>query len=157
MQQFIEAAAKSVSCDESFIALPALASCAAAIGNAVRFGVKADWQEPSLLWTGIVGVPGDRKTPAIAAATAPLLEIQDELRKQYLRDMIEHDKQEHLYKAELTKWKKNPQGVPPLQVEALAEPRTWCDDATVEALAALLSDNPRGVLLRKDELTPRNP
>ena len=158
LQSFTRAAAKSVSCDESFIALPVLGTCAAAIGNSVRLGVKPDWEEPALLWTGIVGPPGDRKTPAIAAATEPLMAIQQELQEVYKTQRQQHDNEKLLFEVELKTWKTraakttNPEP-PPLMVEAPNEPRLWADDATIEALGALLEANPRGLLLRKDELT----
>lgn len=155
---FIRSAAASVSCDIAFIALPVLGTVAAAIGNSVRFRIKADWTEPSLLWTGIVGQPGDRKTPAIACATEPLLEMQRQLQVVYEAGQYERDKQRLLHEVQLKSWKARavkdatPEP-PPLLVETESEPRLWCDDTTTEALGVLLAHNPRGLLLKKDELT----
>lgn len=158
LADFVRLSSKAISCDESYIALPMLSTIAASIGNSVRFQVRPDWEEPAIVWTGIVGPPGDRKTPAIAVATEPLLQIENQLLAAYDSGQAERDRQQLTYEADLKAWKQQAakgkvNGPPPLQVEAAAEPRLWADDTTIEGLAMLLHGNPRGLLLRKDELT----
>ena len=65
---FVGQTARSLGCDASFVALPALTLLAAAIGNSCRLRVKADFEEPAILWTGIIGEPGTMKSPALHAA-----------------------------------------------------------------------------------------
>lgn len=141
-QRYTVDEATSVGCDPSFIALPLLASAAAAIGATAQLQVKPGWNESAILWTAIVGDSGSSKTPALSKATAWTQRHEAASRS-------EHDRLIKDYTAQL-KAKDGQDDTDELKRPTLR--RYICADITVEALASLLKSNPRGILVRRDEL-----
>ena len=132
---FVDETACAIGCDQAFVALPVLAVVAAAIGATRQIHVKDDWYEPCIFWTAVVAPTGTHKTPAYLAAIAPLVKIQKEHVSEFGRDF-----------ADWNASKKEDKTSPPLRKQILV------DDTTIEGLKAVLADNPRGVLLAKEEL-----
>lgn len=130
------AQAAAIGCDPSFIALPALAVAASAIGNTRIIRLKRGWEEPSVLWSVPVGDSGTLKSPGYRVAVAPLFTEQG-------RRMERHLRQQREYKAA----KEGGDAGDPPTLE-----RVICSDTTIEKLADLLHDNERGLLLARDEL-----
>ena len=76
VRSYVAEGAEAIGCDPSYVALPLLSALAAAIGNTRCVQLKADWTEPSVLWTAIVGPSGTQKSPAIDLALKPIREFQ---------------------------------------------------------------------------------
>jgi hypothetical protein len=73
--------------------------------------------------------------------------------KQFTEAMEVYKVQLMEYEKQLTAWKRSSEGgEPPVKPEEPRADRCWCDDSTIEALAVLLQQNPRGLLLVRDEL-----
>ncbi|QDV75700.1 YfjI family protein [Botrimarina mediterranea] len=153
LAEFTRTAARSIGCDESFIALPVLAVCGAAIGTTRRVLLKPGWAEPLCIWAAIVGESGSQKTPAFSAAIRPLKRRQAELMKAAaaVREAFDADVAE--YEKALAVWKRE-RGDSPAPSKPVPFPigRVLVGDATVESLGPILNQNPRGVLLARDEL-----
>lgn len=154
LAEFVQSAARSIGCDESFVALPALAVCAAAVGATRRVLLKQGWSEPLCIWAAIVGESGSQKTPAFAAAIGPLKLWQADLmlsvqaaRNAFDADLAEYEKALAVWKQKRDDSPAPQKPVPPPIVRVLV------GDATVESLGPILQQNPRGVLLARDELT----
>lgn len=151
--RFISQVSEAVGCDPSFVALPLLAGFATAIGNARKIRIKSSWTEPPILWASIVGESGTAKSPPIELALAPLRDRQNIAMKVYREQHRQYLVDVEQYRRALDQWKKrNIGGDPP---EPPAEPiaeRYTTTDATIEALAAILAHNPRGLLSVRDEL-----
>lgn len=150
---FVEQTSEAIGCDASYVALPLLAGAASAIGNSRRIQLKAGWDEPAILWTAIVGDSGTMKSPALEAALKPIKNRQQEAWKGHEFVLAEYDGAKAIHERDLTQWKKGKSASPP--PEPPPEPivqRTWADDLTVEALAVLLLQQPRGLLVTCDEL-----
>ena len=62
----VEASAKAMGCEPSFVALPLLTACGAAVGLTRRLKAKAQWVVPPILWSMIIGESGFLKTPALS-------------------------------------------------------------------------------------------
>ena len=58
---FIHQGAAALGCDESYIALPLLATLASAVGNSRRICLKRTWREPAMVWALIVGESGTHR------------------------------------------------------------------------------------------------
>lgn len=144
---------KSIGCDPGYTALPILAVAAAAIGNTTRIELKRGWTEPSVLWAVLVGRSGQMKSPALEFALKPAQKFQTAALKQFETTKRKHEGDVARYELEVKAWRKQRcLGDPP---EAPKEPvaiRFLCSDATVEAVAMLLRDQPRGMLLERDEV-----
>src|SRR5439155_19853794 len=82
LQDYICAAAESINVDVAFIMLPKLSSLATAIGNSRSILLKAGYVQPPVIWTGIIGKSGCRKSPSIELGCSPVMEQERELMRQ---------------------------------------------------------------------------
>jgi 5S rRNA maturation endonuclease (ribonuclease M5) len=151
---FIVECAAAMCCDPAFIALPLLVVMASAIGNTRRLRLKDTWFEIYILWGAIVGYSGTMKSPAMDKALDFMNEYQKVAFKQYELAMKTYRDELLQFEAALTAWKRRGgKGFPPAEPEKPKAERYFCSDITLEALAVLLRDNLRGVLLHRDELS----
>ncbi len=153
---FIHQGARALGCDKSYIALPLLTMLAAAVGNSRRIRLKRTWCEPAMIWAVVVGESGTLKSPAHDLATKPIYQVQNGALKEYRDQMVDYDRDKAHHDAELAEWKKSGKKKGEPQPEAPAEPvavRHLVSDCTVEALAVLLEQQPRGLLVARDELS----
>ena len=147
----IEEATAALGCAPELVALPMLAALSSAIGTTRIIEVKGGWREWASLFVAAVASPGAMKTPAAKVAKKPAFERQRELGKNYADEKEE-------WKREVREWeveKRDAQkaGEPaPEQPDAPAMDRCVASDTTVEALVSILEDNPRGLLVHRDEL-----
>ena len=150
----VASGALAIGCDPSFIALPQLVALASAIGNTRRLELKRGWSVPPILWGAIVGESGTAKTPAFKLVMKPIEERQQRAFKRHAEAMTHHEAELTRWEKELATWKrdKHATGEPPAKPEPPPAERFSVADTTVEALAPILSANPRGVLLSRDEL-----
>jgi hypothetical protein len=158
VRSFVIEGAKAIGCDTSYVALPLIPAIAAAIGNTFRIRLKLGWEEPPIVWTGIVGESGTMKSPAFKLAMKATRAAQKEAFKAYKLDMEMWATNSLQYEVELAAWKqKAKQGKasedPPKKPEVPVAVRYVVSDTTIEALAPILLNNPRGVLLNRDEMT----
>lgn len=148
------------------IAMTCLAAASAAIHDGFRIIPKPDepsWQERACLWTMIVADPGSKKTPAMKAALGVLSGIDNDMNRRYagsLRQYLDEDRVYRLASREADRRKaKGAMGETVGMDEDLAAPekprqeRIFVGDATIEKVAELCGDNPRGLCLFRDELS----
>jgi hypothetical protein len=153
-----------------FAAVAAMCGIAAVVGNRIRIRPKRndDWGVVPNLWGAIIGRPSAMKSPAMQAALAPLYAIQDDLRERWeeetkraeIDDALSGlDAKDAKKKAEKALKDGDRDGARGFLAELIDGsdgdppcPRIIINDATVEKLGELLNENPRGVLLIRDEL-----
>ena len=153
VRSFVRASAAAMLCDPAYVALPILSACSVAIGNTHRLSIKRTWTEPAILWSAIIGESGTAKSPAIEAALAEVRRRQREALKRYAEESKEHTEALAIHARDMARWNKgDSDDAPPERPEAPTAERCWTDDATTEALVALLQQNPRGLLMVRDEL-----
>ncbi len=156
-RRYVIEAARAIGCDESYIALPLLSSLAGAIGNTCRVKIRRIWSEPAIVWTAIVGESGTMKSPALELAMRFVRKRQHHTMKEHKRAIQEWESDHARYEVELATWKQGTRkgGIsdPPTAPERPVCPRTWTDDATTEAIVVRLRENPRGLLVARDELS----
>ena len=102
LADYVAKSAEAIGCDPCLVAMPALAACAAAIGDARAVQVKIGWIEFPILWTLAIAPSGALKTPAMKAAMHGLEEAQRKAFEQYrlaeaqhkaaVGDWIKHDR-----------------------------------------------------------------
>ena len=132
MADFVIETADCLTCPADYVGVACLVVASGAIGRSVSIKLKDGWIESAALYAAVVGDAGMTKSPSIGCASRPLWKITDEL----IRD--------HKVVAERARQDKED---PPSLT------RIAIDDATVEALATTLADNPRGLVMVRDELT----
>jgi hypothetical protein len=124
LQAYAEEAARVIGCPLDYVGGSILAVAGAALGTARRLAVKGEgYKELANLWVCLVGPPGSSKTPAMNEVVGPLKAIAHE---------------------EFEAWESAGGAVLRLP---------WVSDVTTEAMGRVLKDNPKGVLLHRDELT----
>ncbi len=154
-----------------FAAVAALCGLSTLIGNRARIQPKQfdDWQIVPNLWGAMVGAPSAMKSPALKAALPPIYALQDAMRKQWEAAQREAKADGAMEKLDARVKRKRAekafqQGGSDEARRLLAEtagddqdpppcPRVTINDATVEKLGELLNENPRGLLLIRDELS----
>lgn len=148
------------------LAVPALVGLSGLIGRSVAIRPReySDWTVIPNLWGAIVAPPGAKKSDALAEALRPLHSLENRARKAHQRAELEARAEQALLKAQLQgttqKAKKGEAGKGDIAallgrleaLERLPEKRYTTQDATVEKLGELLRDNPRGLVLVRDEL-----
>src|SRR5262249_48006894 len=134
------------------LALPALAAVASAIGNTRTIGLKRGWHEPSVVWSAIVGDSGTLKSPAYLAAGGPLFRPQKRLVQEVKQEQKADRQGLRRDKGDRRRAEEDDGPDPGDAPDEPALRRVVCSDTTIEKLAEVLEDNPRGVLLARDEL-----
>ena len=156
IQTWTKRAAAAIGVDPSYPATALLAVLAAAIGTSRVIRLKRGWIEPSVLWCALVGYSGELKSPVLDAALRYVRRKQSQAVAEY-RDLTdEFTRDLAQFKINLDDWKKRGKSKGEPQPEEPIKPvcrRYCCSDVTVEGLACLLSDTPRGLLLDREELS----
>lgn len=139
--EFAEIQGDLMGADPAGLAMAALATCAAAIPDAIEIRPKEhdpSWTEAARLWVALVGLPSTMKSPVIAAATRPLKALDANLYREFAEAKATYD--------ELPKDERK-------DVSAPRHTRLRLEDTTIEAAQEVLRDSPDGVLLIQDELS----
>ena len=129
--QLVVQIAKALPCPPDFIAVPMLAVAGSFVGAERPLQIKAGWVEPACLYTVTIADTGSKKSPAMGLALSPAHKRDEQLRAQF----------------ESKKRKNKLELVPPVCKQHVIS------NTTVEAMARVLADNRRGLLMHRDELT----
>jgi hypothetical protein len=156
LRRYVAATATAIGCDPSFVALPLLCCLATAIGNKRVIRLKRSWSEPAIIWAAIVGKSGTHKTPAIQAAMQFLHYYQNRAIEQHAKEVRKYEDELAVYERDNAAWKtsrkKGPAEPPPRPPQEPVCQRYVTTDVTIEALAVMLSVQPDGLLVVRDEL-----
>lgn len=154
MRSLVEEGARAINCPVDFLGVPLLAMAGAAIGNSRAIRIKNGWVEGSRIYAAIVADPGSKKSPALNLVSTPLNKRQYYLQTEYEDAMKEYNQKLAIYEAELSEWKnKKGRGVKPEKPKEPVMGQVMTTDSTLEALSEILEENPRGIVLHRDELT----
>ena len=121
------------------------------------------WKVVPNLWGGIVASPGMLKSPVISNITQPAREIESEWRRTYNAAFQIYLAAQEIDAEEVKAWKAQFQSAAKKKTERPSKPSTnllepslrrlITSDATFEMLQKLLSENPAGLFVVRDELT----
>ncbi len=144
----------AIGCDAAFVVMPMLPMLASCIGNARRLQLKNRWSEPSIIWALTIASSGTGKTPAFDAVMRPISKRHRRSIAEYQTAWAKYEEDLERYQSERTKHRR-PKGdaEPPSRPTEPKANRLTCSDTTVEAVALLLQDQPRGLLLSRDEIS----
>ena len=151
---FCREVSASVGCDASFPALTVLAVCASAIGTTRQVCLKRNWFAPCVLWTVLIGESGTQKSPPFRMAMKTMNARQADDILGFNKEMAAYNAESQNYTRE-AKLFKNAGGDGKLPQAPAKPTRRRCvmSDSTIEALAPILRENSRGVLMGRDELS----
>jgi DNA polymerase I-like protein with 3'-5' exonuclease and polymerase domains len=148
---YVTQGAAALGCDPAFLALPVLTAIASVIGNTRRISLKRGWSEPLVIWAAVVADSGTLKTPAWKKAFDYLFRMQKHLRDEHKKAIIQYQQELEEYK-DAKKKARSEGGDPGLPPEMPVLRRVIVNDTTIERLAQILEENPRGALVARDEL-----
>lgn len=146
IRDIIEALEEYENYDVDFTAASFLTVFAAAMGNTWSVRFMTGWISRPIIYMVLVGSPSCGKTPPLQQAVAPLLKLDGEYDMIYCKEMETYRRWERMSAKQREK-----HSLP----EEMKMPQRKCHvvvDSTVEALIGALRDNPRGVLIYKDEI-----
>jgi hypothetical protein len=146
LQDYVPAAAESLNVDVAYVFLPLLSALGAAIGNARSIQLKRGFVQPPVIWSGIIGRSGSRKSPAIETACFAVMQHERQLMWQNKQAKEQHENDV----AEWNSKKPKERGVKPDKPALLT---CVLDDLTIEVLGDTLMANPRGIIVCKDEIS----
>jgi hypothetical protein len=156
--------ADRMQCPIDFPAVASIVAVGSVIGTRCTIIPKrldSSWMVVPNLYGGIVGDPSMMKTPSMAEAMKPLDRLEAEARQGNQQAVKEYEANKAEYeaiKANLKKQMHKPGNGAKEQFATLDPPeppteiRYKTNDATIEKLAELLQQNPRGMLIFRDEL-----
>lgn len=151
---FVAEAAEAIGCDPSSVALPLLSALASAIGTTRSIQLKRGWAEPPIIWTAIVAESGAKKSPPLARALQPIRRRQRRAMKDHAAAMEDYETATAIHERDTAEWKRSASSLPPpVKPQRPVPTRYVVDDVTTEAIAVLLQENPRGLLMTRDELS----
>ena len=160
--------AERMQCPIDYPAVAAMVAQAAVVGRQVGIRPREhdDWLVVPNLWGGVIGRPGLMKTPAIAEPLQQLQRLEARALQRWDGEVVDHEarmliaeEKKKLYQREIKdalKANGDPLSIARAAVEAIDPParqRYIVNDTTVEKLGEILNENPRGILLFRDELT----
>lgn len=158
LRRFVEEGARAMPCPPDFLGLPLLVALGTAIGMTRVLQLKPNWTERPCIFGAVVGDPGSKKSPALSLVATFIWKRQEFLQKEYLKKKREYEAELKEYEHELNQYKQNlragkasPQDCPEKPPEPVLK-QVVVSDTTIEALAEVLKNNPRGVVCINDEL-----
>jgi len=151
-RRLIEEAAAAIGCPPDFVGVPMLVVLASAIGNSRVLRLKRGWEEGAAIYGAVVADAGEKKTPALKVALEPARKAQAALKEEYHRAEDEHKREQREYEVDKKDAARAGEPAPPPPQPPTME-RTLVEDTTVERLAGIQAENPRGVVVIRDELS----
>ena len=162
---WIRVQAEAKSCAPDYVAGGLLGGAGVLIGNA-RWGAPwAGWEEPPVVWVCTVGLPSSGKSPGLDAIRDLIGSIEADSNTNHKDNLAAWDTQKREAKIRLDVWEsacktalKDKIGAMPPKPENTEEPprptrkRIITNDPTVEKVARLALENPKGMMLFRDEL-----
>ncbi|ANU62470.1 DUF3987 domain-containing protein [Muribaculum intestinale] len=146
IRDIIEALEEYENYNVDFTSASFLTVFAAAMGNTWSVRFMTGWVSRPIIYMVLVGSPSCGKTPPLQQAVAPLLKLDGEYDMIYCKEMETYRRWERMSAKQRER-----HSLP----EEMEMPQRKCHvvvDSTVEALIGTLRDNPRGVLIYKDEI-----
>ncbi len=175
LHDFVEDVAGRMSCPPDFVAAAIIVSLGSVIGAGCAIKPKKNdsWTVAPNLWGMIASPPSSKKSPAISEALKPLDRLIKAAGKEYAENQSSFEVEKMVNDAEIKNLKKKLEKAVKeddclekqdrienikKQISALKEKGTTTrrryrsNDTTVEKLGELLSENPKGLLVLRDEL-----
>lgn len=147
LAQAMHQTAEAMPTSPSFLLTTLIPVGASQIGTSSRVIIKASakYKQPCIFWSGIVAKTGGLKSPSQNPILDPLVRLEIESKEQYESDLEN-------YQIDHARWKKDKDADPADEPKEPVRKRYLTKDTTLETLERLHGQNPRGLLIHRDEL-----
>ncbi len=149
VRDYVTDVADSLRVAPAAVAVPLLAALGGVCGTKVFLNMDPQaaktWLVRPIFWTVVIANSGSNKSAGWEAADDVAMVVERELQS---RNQYEQES----YDSRMQEWKDADPAERGFKPEPPPTRQLLVDDTTVEALAAILQDNPNGVLLSTDEL-----
>ena len=147
-----------------YVASSLLSMVGGLIGTSRTINPSYGWYESTAIWMMIVGAPSSNKSPAIDVCADIIIELEEELNTDYGALKETYNELMQVYEAQEKAWKELTKKAikdgedPPEKPADMVKPDKPCMNrlmiasATLEQIAELLQQNPRGLMVVRDEL-----
>ena len=172
LRRYAKDVSETIQCPIDYVAVGLVVSFSSIIGAgcAIRPLKEGDWTVVPNLWGAIIGPPSVKKTPALNAAMIPIASLEKRADEDFANeklkaevDKVEREARRKTIKARIEEAVKNENEqviesnkTALLSLESEISPtrckRFKTNDTTVAKLTELLAENPRGLLVFRDEL-----
>lgn len=161
---WIRKAADCKGAPPDYVVASVLSVCGSLIGNTRWASPWQGWAEPPVPWFMIIGNPSAGKSPGLDAVLVPLKKSERQMREAAQTDINDWRAKAEVARLAESTWKEAVKAAikagedPPSRPDSAnpgsepVMPRLAVSDATVEKLAVIMSSQPRGTLLARDEL-----
>jgi hypothetical protein len=149
-------------CDPGAMAVSALALCSGLISDQIKLQPKrldTTYLEVARIWLMLVGSVSAKKTPMFLKLFPTVKAVENRMRREDATAIEKYKSLLALYELKKKGWDKKvavneveASSWPPEKPEKPPRRRLIANDYTVEALALVLCDNPRGLLIELDEI-----
>ncbi|MBA3754002.1 MAG: DUF3987 domain-containing protein, partial [Nitrospira sp.] len=154
LREFAETLAKSLPVAVDLPAVAALVVAGAAIGASRFIELKPGWVEHVGLYCALVAPTGSLKTPVLQKVVAPLTALQSKWAAEHETKLRAYEDVELAqYRIDLKQFESGKITAAPSKPLPPIQRRTTTSDTTVERLAGLLKENPKGIAIVRDELS----
>ena len=145
--RLISEAAASIGCDVGIGAGLAIAVAGGVIGPSVRLWYEGSRYYSATIFHVGVGIPGDGKSPFLDYVAAPLRSIEQDLARQFKKQIGEYIKLQEKFKNNEKNKKKDKEKNEEIDTEPERPKgiRLIVEDMTMESFYKILSANPRGL------------
>jgi hypothetical protein len=156
--------AESKSAPVDYVGLGLLVTAASLIGPKRRVSPWDGWDEPSILWGGLVGPPSQHKSPSLDPLRDAVRSLERDLNRDWEATKAQYEREKNVAEARRKVWEQSvtaavkkgadvpelPDGANP--PKSPTKTRIWIVDATPEKVARILGENPGGLVCFRDEL-----
>jgi putative DNA primase/helicase len=145
------------------ITVVALAGCVGRRASIRPKAVDHSWRVTPNIWGANIAPPGYMKSPVLRSVTLPLANIEELWCTEHEQESEVYETEREVLEIKRQAWREeskryikkggDPTAAPDNTIKAPAQKRLILTDSTFEKLHEILSDNPAGVLVIRDELT----
>jgi len=151
LRNYVTEVSKSIGIDVANNAVCVLSIISGIIGRTFWLKTKQGYVEPAMLWVALIADSGLGKSPALTYAQEPVVQLQREEFDRFGVEMEQYDVNLDTYKQAQKQRKNGPLVGLTKPVKPVVH-RYFISDCTTEAVLPILSENPYGVCLIRDEL-----
>lgn len=151
VRRFVREVAAALPCPPDYVAVPLLVVAGAELGASRALEIKEGHVQRALLYAAVIAPPGSLKSPALEKAAEPVSQ-EDEREQSAWRERMEAHKDQLAAYERQHKQAAKEGSEAPQKPQRPALRRVVVNDTTAEALAPILQENPRGLVLIRDEL-----